>query len=223
VTLDEEFIKSMTGGDTVTARLCHKDNISFPPTWKLQMFTNHRPKIMGTDFGIWRRVHLWPYLEKFTDPADPADPQPGEKDKDILDKMRHEQPGILAKWVEGCLEWQRTGLKPPTCVVEATKEYREESDVIGQFLNECCEVHAGAEAAAGSLYKVYRMHAGENGLRPLSNVNFSKRLLQRTGIDRTDGAMRTYTGLRIQNEWFERLYEGNTKDEHNAQCEVIPF
>lgn len=165
------------------------------------MFTNHRPKIMGTDFGIWRRVHLWPFSEKFADPADPANPLPGEKDKHILDKLRPEHPAILGRWVRGALEWQRLGLKPPETVLAATKEYQKESDLLGDFIEECCELGTGYEVSGSVLYGTYRLWAHQNGCKPLGNWKFSERITDRDGIDHIKGRTRTYTGLSVEPEW----------------------
>jgi len=208
--LDEEFVKALTGGDRVTARFCHKDNFSFPATWKIALFTNSKPIIRGQDHGIWRRVLSWPFLEIFVDALDPDNPQPGEKDPKLAEKLRQEYPGILARWVRGCLEWQRIGLSPPAIVKVATEEYRNECDLMGTYLIECCELGVGFEESASVLYGCYVIWAKENGLMPMSNVAFSKSLLQRPGIDRTEGRTRRYIGIKICEGWREK-YEVSGK------------
>ena len=40
--------------------------------------------------------------------------------------------------VEGCLEYQREGLRIPDCVTSETADYRKENDGIGRFLSERC-------------------------------------------------------------------------------------
>ncbi|HYZ31675.1 MAG TPA: hypothetical protein VE684_05255, partial [Crenalkalicoccus sp.] len=48
--------------------------------------------------------------------------------------VREEWPGILRWMINGCLEYQRTGLKPPPAVVEATRAYFDAQDHFGQWL-----------------------------------------------------------------------------------------
>jgi len=115
--LNEERVKRLTGSDTIKGRYMRQDFFSFEPTHKLFLATNHRPEIAGTDYAIWRRPKLWPFTVTFTEPAAPLNPKPGEKDDRLQETLRDEAPGILARWVRGCLEWQRIGLNPPASVL----------------------------------------------------------------------------------------------------------
>ena len=40
--------------------------------------------------------------------------------------------------VQGCLEWQKDGLNIPPEVSVATEDYRQETDIIPQFLADRC-------------------------------------------------------------------------------------
>jgi hypothetical protein len=48
--------------------------------------------------------------------------------------------GILAWLVEGCLDWQNSGLGSCDAVDRATTGYRTENDTIGRFVAECCDL-----------------------------------------------------------------------------------
>ena len=63
------------------------------------------------------------------------------QDKSLPLKLRQELPGLLAWAVAGCLEWQKSGLGVPDAVEQATKGYKEEMDVLGQFIDERCTIH----------------------------------------------------------------------------------
>ena len=45
-------------------------------------------------------------------------------------------PGILAWLIEGCLEWQAEGLRPPSAVLDATAAYLEAEDAIGAWIED---------------------------------------------------------------------------------------
>lgn len=204
--LDVELVKSLTGGDRVTARFICRDNFSFAPTWKICMFTNHRPLIRAQDFGTWRRIRLWPFGEKFSEPKDPLNPQPGEKDIRLADKLRAEYPGILLRWVRGCLEFQRIGTKPPVIVTEATAEYKEDSDVVGQFVVECCDLGEALSVTGGMIFSVYRYWCKVNGLTALGNRRFPEQLKRTPGVDYVRGRHATYTGIAVTDD-FVAEYE----------------
>ena len=63
--LNEERIKTLTGGDEVTARFLHKEFFTFRPTVKLVLAVNHKPVIQDDSFGMWRRVRVIPFTQQF--------------------------------------------------------------------------------------------------------------------------------------------------------------
>ena len=66
------FVKELTGGDTVKARRMKEDFWSFKPSHTLMLVTNHKPIVQGTDHGIWRRIRLLPFTQRFWDPGEGA-------------------------------------------------------------------------------------------------------------------------------------------------------
>lgn len=201
---NEELIKQLTGNDTIKARFMRKDFFEFSPTHKLFLATNHKPEVRGTDHAIWRRIRLWPFDVTIPD---------AEQDKELPEKLKAEWPGILRWCVGGCIAWQRQGLAAPDPVLAATREYREESDLIGHFIAECCEVGESKEVRGGVLYWTYSTWCGDNGHKPLSNMNFSKRLLERGGITRPQsGAYRVYYGLWVKLEMQDRYDKAHDRD-----------
>ena len=118
---------------------------NFKPTHTLWIYGNHRPDVRGNDLGIWRRIKLIPFDVQIPE---------GEKDPELLKKLLQEMPGILNWAIKGCLEWQKNGLGVPTSVTQATCEYREEEDVIGEFVAERCVCEGRVER--GQLYAAYK-------------------------------------------------------------------
>ena len=190
--LAESLVKQMTGGDKVKARFMRQDYFEFEPTFKIVLATNHRPSIHGTDYAIWRRIKLVPFT--FNIPPEKRDP----KIRDF--KFRDEWPGILNWLVKGCLEWQQSGLKPPAEIEEATEEYRSESDIIGDWLNECTVSGREYETKAKELYEDYCKFKDIAGEKPVTQTTFGRRLRER-GIDKLNkGGRIYYKGIALKKE-----------------------
>ena len=170
VRLNEGLIKQLTGDDAVTARKLYGNEFEFKPEFKLWMATNHKPIIRGTDDGIWRRIHMIPFTVQI--PVDKVDRQ-------LKSKLEREYPAILRWAVEGCLLWQREGLKQPRAVLDMTREYRREMDVISGFLDDRCEVGEGFSAKSSELYAAYSAWCEANTEFKMSNTKFSVEMEKR--------------------------------------------
>ncbi|MGA7744515.1 MAG: phage/plasmid primase, P4 family [Polyangia bacterium] len=170
----EEVIKHITGGDRISARRMREDFWEFDPTHKLWVSGNHKPIVQGIDEGIWRRLHLVPFER----------PIPEEQqDHKLVDKLRAELPGILAWAVLGCLAWQHVGLSVSAKVRDATATYREESDRLGPFLQECCRMEPGTVVTRKSIYQAYTGWSHVQGERwPMSDRDFAD-ALRGHGVD----------------------------------------
>jgi putative DNA primase/helicase len=150
----ESRIKALTGNDTITARFLHKEFFDFPPTHKFWISGNHKPRIRGTDKGIWRRMRLIPFTVKIPE---------NKKDTQLKEKLMAELPGILNWAIQGCIRWRQKGLVTPQCVSQATDEYRQSQDIIGQFLDEATVEDAGALKKM-ELYNHYQQWATARGI-----------------------------------------------------------
>ncbi len=169
--LAEAQIKTLTGGDPVTARFLYHENFTFVPTFKIVLIGNHHPKVRDTGHGIWRRIILVNF-----DVTIPED----ERDPDLQEKLYAELPGILEWAVQGCLEWQQVGLKPPKSVLTATNDYRKAENIMSQWLEECCVRGDGMSALAPVLLKSFIEFSGWRNTTPqklgrmLSDAGFEK-------------------------------------------------
>lgn len=169
--LAEARVKDMTGGDTLTGRVPYgKADITFSPSHKLMIVGNHRPEITDNSFGMWRRVALTPF--DVTIPEDQRDPQ-------LLDKLKSEGAGILNWVLEGLRQWQKTGLQVPKKIAAATAAYRDEQDLIGEWIADHCDTGAGCIARKEQIYKAYRNWSLANGHHPLAQGRLTRRLNER--------------------------------------------
>lgn len=174
--LAEALVKQVTGGDVVTARFLHKEYFEFRPQFKLFLATNHKPVIYGTDHAIWRRLKLVPF--NVTIPEN-------EQDKELVEELKQELSGILTWAVQGCLNWQRIGLNEPAEVLQATDGYRNEMDVLGQFIEESCETGERHEVMAKRLYQEYLSWCEDSKEKNWSKKLFGTRMRERGFVSET--------------------------------------
>jgi putative DNA primase/helicase len=126
VKLDMALLKSLASSDLLAGAHLYEREFTFQPSHKLIIATNHKPEL-EVDAAARRRVHLVPFDAEFTG---------AKEDKSLEETLRREAPGIMALFVESCLEWQRMGLAPPERVMQATRQLFEELDPIGRFAAE---------------------------------------------------------------------------------------
>jgi putative DNA primase/helicase len=166
--LAESLLKWLTGGDMIRARRLYENSTEFDPIWKIWLATNHRPIIRGTDPAIWSRIKLVPFAVNFE----------GREDRTLKTVLTGELSGILNWAIEGCLRWQADGLEFPESVLNATTEYRNESDQTARFVDDVCIVGEFALGKGRSLYDAYRQWAGASGEEPVTEVAFGRHLLE---------------------------------------------
>ena len=188
--LAESRIKSLTGGDEVTACRKYEHPFRFRPQLKLWIHGNHKPEIRGTDNGIWRRVKLIPFDSVFT--TDKRDP--------VLQlKLAAELPGILNYLIEACLTWQSKGLSCPATVKSATDGYRTEQDVLAEFLEDETIEAAAESVSRADLYARYSEWAKAQGiLNPWSERAIAKNLRERGFRGGKTNGMRKWLGLALR-------------------------
>ncbi|BDD92414.1 hypothetical protein PanNE5_18540 [Pandoraea sp. NE5] len=188
--LAEARVKDMTGGDTLTGRVVYgKADITFAPTHKLVLVGNHKPDIGDTSNGMWRRMCLVPF-----DVTIPAN----NRDVTLLEKLKYEGSGILNWALEGLRKYQKDGLAIPQTINAATAAYRDEEDIIGEWLGDHCDKGASMTVKKDQAYRAYHAWALKNGYRPLTKGRFTRRLRDKGFRPLPD--KRTIGGLALNQE-----------------------
>jgi len=187
--LAESLVKQLTGQDIVTTRFLYAEHFQYRPEFKLWIAGNHKPIIRGDDYAIWRRIRLIPFGVSIP---------PDQQDHELSTRLLMELPGILNWALKGCLEQQRSGLKPPSKVVIAVDDYRAEMDVIQNWLDDCCTQTGTAKTKASNLYASYRTWAVLNGHHPLSSPKFSLKLAGRGFQKEKSREANFYIGLTLR-------------------------
>jgi putative DNA primase/helicase len=171
--IDEHFVKRITSSDIITARGVYEKTCEFMATHKIWIMTNHKPIIRGQDGGIWRRIKLIPFSISFKDN--------GTLDEGLKDQLltKDSLEGVLAWAVAGAVEYYKTGLNDPICVIEATEKYRKESDTIGVFLKETCRKAEKSTVPKSNLYAAFKDWCDDNEEFKITKRLFNQRMVER--------------------------------------------
>ena len=172
----EAVLKRATGGDPITCRHLYQSEFTYFPNFTLLLATNYKPKFLGQDEGLWRRVKLVGFDRYFTD---------AERDHYLGEKLEAEAEGILAWAIEGSIDWYRDGLGDPPAIVEATADYKATSDDLAGFCEWEVVSDPDAEIKGAALYSAYRDWASREGVK-----EWSARALNEAVVERMPGVFK---------------------------------
>lgn len=203
--LDTGIVKMLCSTDDITAEPKYQNPFTFKPSHTMVLYTNHLPKVGSMDDGIWRRIYPIHFKNKFSG-------TPGEI-KNYAEYLFSKCGGAALTWiVEGAKRFLAAGgkIEEPAAVKEAKQGYRDNSDWLAAFLEECCEIGPGFDVQANKIQKAYKEYCAQTGDYQRNSSDF-KTALENAGFKMNrNGAGRFYHGLRVvDNARFEPCI-GNT-------------
>lgn len=210
---DEAKVKSLTGGDTLTARFMRQDDFTFIPSHHLWLMGNYQPAVEAGGDSFWRRLRLIPFTHTV----------PEEKVIEGLPKiLAGEHGGAVLAWAAaGAADYAKNGLQEPAMVKAATADYAASTDTVGRFLEEECTVQTvpylpgHPSVAVVTVVAEYEKWCSENGESPVRGRHFTTQLARHgvaTGrnVPKGTGGARLYGGITLN----ER--QANALDEHGG-------
>ena len=187
--LDERTVKVLAGREPISARRLYGNSFTFMPTFTPWLRTNHKPIIQGTDDGIWRRLVLLPFQRQFSE---------GEKDPWLEQKLLAERDGILAWMIEGAVRYLKDGLNPSVAMRAELSTYRNDSDLLAVFLEECTEAAQGNKVKQQDLYTAWKGWCTDNGISYGAKASFTRRLSEKGYPEQKSNGTRSYAGLKLR-------------------------
>lgn len=208
--INEGLIKQITGGEQVIGRFLYGNEFEYYPEYKLWLSTNNKPKVKGTDFGIWRRLVIIPF--GVTIP-------PERVDKDLFEKLKNELPAILNWAIQGFDMYQKEGLTLPKSLIDEKDKYKRENDYISNFITDRIDKKDGYRVQASVVYKEYESWCKMTNSKLMSSIAFGKefgkhfeKARESTGFVYTDCTIKTE-----QVEYTIKEFGGNKKDESKGK------
>jgi putative DNA primase/helicase len=189
----EARIKQLTGGDVIAARFMRQDFFEYKPQFKLIVVGNHMPDLHNVDEAAKRRFNIVPFI--ITPPT---------PDRELEEKLYREAGGILQWMINGCLDWQANGLIKPASVEAATKAYFLDQDLIGQWIEDRCDVRIGDPKMwdrSADLYADWSAFCAKAGEAPSSKKTFGATMRKRGfKLDREADGTRVIRFVRLKPE-----------------------
>lgn len=193
--LDESTMKTLTGGDTITAKLMGQNFVEFRPAHTFFMLTNDLPSIDANAKAAWARLRVVPFDVSFE----------GREDTTLEERLELEVNAVLAWAVEGLRNYHQEGLNAPPAVIARTNEYRADNDPLRRFIAEECVTDRRARVMKTVFADAYQKWAFENREESLSPRAIGVQVKQIEAVTET----RTETAR----HWVGIGLRGGTDDE----------
>lgn len=190
--LADATVKRLTGGDAIRARRMAKDFVQFEPSHTAAMVTNHLPRVSAEDEALWARLRVVPF-----DVVIPAEHQ----DVGLPRTLRAEADAVLAWAVEGLAEYRRVGMAEPAQVVAATSAYRDNNDLLAEFLEERTERVQGDGSTATELHNAYRSWCDQRRIEAEGRKTFGEKLRARGYATARTNRGITWRTLKVVSVW----------------------
>jgi putative DNA primase/helicase len=197
--LHTTFIKSFTGGDSITAREKYaRYAVTFEPEGKLFISGNEKLKISDDSQAMWERVRIVEYTKQI----------PEERRIDCYwnNLFDAEASGILNWLIEGWKKIKKANmnLAQTETMKTSCKEYQHEEDIIQQFIDETIERSGDMSnvirsSAIHEVFLAYAKKHGDNFFSKISIQAFGRKFAAKgfKELQHNDGDLRGYRGLKL--------------------------
>jgi P4 family phage/plasmid primase-like protien len=157
------FMKELSGNDRILTRGLYKEPYEFKPQFKMILTCNELPEVPSDDGGTWRRIRVIEFTSKFCE--NPTKPNEFAMDLELTDKFDRWAEPFVSMLIERHKNINPNSIPEPMEVRIATESYKNNNDLIGQFINDRIIVDKNAandRINITNLYNDFRVWAAEN-------------------------------------------------------------
>ena len=130
------LMKELSGNDRILVRGLFKEPIEFKPQFKMILACNHLPEVTANDFSVWRRIRIINFLSKFCENPNPEKKNEFPMDLELNDKIDKFSDVFLSMLIHRHKNINPIKIIEPREVINSTNNYRDNNDLIGQYINE---------------------------------------------------------------------------------------
>ncbi len=189
--LSVSLMKRMTGGEPLWCEHKFERGYNFQPTHKLWLSGNHEPIITDTTNSIWFRLKKIPFTVEIPE---------ADRKKGYAEFLAREHGAAILAWlVRGCTAWREDeSLGEPEVVKQAVAEYRENQDILHDFLIERCIFQKNVTIDQKALYADYTKWAEENEFNAIGKLTFRTRIQEKGALATVGNRnVRIWRGIRL--------------------------
>ena len=211
----EETLKTITGGDAIPVRYMRQDFFVVKPDCTLWVSTNQPPSLSMVDDAIKRRMRIWPFTHK-----------PVEVDTRLGEKLQERAMlGEVLQWaLKGAEIYARLEGELPDCqaVKEATRDYFDDVDTIGGWLEACTTASQIPEhdTGAAACFKHYSAWCEKEGQKPTSRTAWGVSMGRRINNRHTKRG-KVYA-IELEGDGGDGLVTGSSPDPSPASTPMPP-
>ena len=132
------FMKELSGNDRIMTRALYKEPYEFKPQFKMILTCNELPEVPSDDGGTWRRIRVIEFTSKFCE--NPVKPNEFAMDLELTEKFDRWTEYFMSMLIERHKHIIPNAIHEPVEVRIATESYKNNNDVIGQYISEKLEI-----------------------------------------------------------------------------------
>jgi putative DNA primase/helicase len=180
-----DVLNKIISGEPITVERKYREPFDVTSKVKFLWAMNELPRVPDANNGLFRRIKVIRFPRLSSAP-----------DLDLKARIALEAPGILNWALAGLLRLMNRGrFDIPDCIIEATGEFQQKSDVPAVFVAEACLVGEGFKTRGQDLYEAYKVWCLKNGHKPESSTRVAGDW-ERMGFERKrTNAGTVYTGI----------------------------
>ena len=137
--IDDDYVNKVIGGDYLTGRNPHKEEVVIDPMYMILIASNSDPNIKTNTF--WNKINRLLMQAEFVNKPNPKLPHQKKIDRDFRDKILKdiEMMKVILYWlVKGAIKFNKQGKYIPILKssVESLKKLKYQNDTLGLCINE---------------------------------------------------------------------------------------
>ena len=209
--LDIALMKSLTGGDTMTARFLYKEEFEFAPQFKVIINTNVLPRMSDDTIFKSDRIHLLCFDRHF---------ELAERDMMLKDKLRSEISGIFNILILAYQKLLKEGFIFPESTRKTIEQYQLNSNNVMAFTEDVLYENASSYERTADIYKKYTDWIDENGLKPLAKKTFRAKFEQLGAMYFDKSSHKNDAGKSDNTTWYKGFSLTKPKTETIEQLKM---
>lgn len=157
------FMKELSGNDRIMTRALYKEPQEFKPQFKMILTCNELPEVPSDDGGTWRRIRVIEFKSKFCE--NPVKSNEFAMDLELTDKFERWTEPLMSMLIERHKHINPNSIPEPMEVRIATESYKNNNDVIGQFISDRIIIDKDAvdeRINITNIYNDFRVWASDN-------------------------------------------------------------